>query len=178
MKWEDVSVDGEWRIPTEEREKGTAGSLVLPRAAIDIIREQPRFPDNPYVLAGRMAGTSKACPSAKLSSTPRRKSLLGSSMIMSRAGVRPDIAERVMGHAIRCVEGIHERHCYRDKAEALKRLVRDLVAPSGCRACPRVSRRGAPPRFCLFSGQPLHRESHRISCVGSPNCGSGASALQ
>jgi integrase len=43
--------------------------------------------------------------------------------LMSRAGVRPDIAERVMGHAIAGVEGVYDRHSYRDeKAEALRRL--------------------------------------------------------
>ena len=42
---------------------------------------------------------------------------------MARAGVRPDIAERVMGHAIKGVEGVYDRHSYRDeKAAALRRL--------------------------------------------------------
>jgi hypothetical protein len=42
---------------------------------------------------------------------------------MSRAGVRPDIAERVLGHAIAGVEGVYDRHAYDDeKALALKAL--------------------------------------------------------
>ena len=42
---------------------------------------------------------------------------------MARAGVRPEIAERVMGHAIEGVEGVYDRHSYRDeKADALRRL--------------------------------------------------------
>ena len=42
---------------------------------------------------------------------------------LTRAGVRPDVAERVMGHAIQGVEGVYDRHSYRDeKADALKRL--------------------------------------------------------
>ena len=42
---------------------------------------------------------------------------------MSRAGVRPDIAERVLGHAIAGVEGVYDRHSYREeKADALARL--------------------------------------------------------
>jgi hypothetical protein len=42
---------------------------------------------------------------------------------MSRADVRPDIAERVLGHAIPGVEGIYDRHQYDDqKADALNRL--------------------------------------------------------
>jgi integrase len=43
--------------------------------------------------------------------------------LMSRAGVRPDIAERVLGHAIRGVEGVYDRHSYEDeKGEALNQL--------------------------------------------------------
>ena len=34
---------------------------------------------------------------------------------VSRAGVRPDIAERVLGHAIRGVEGIHDQLSYREE---------------------------------------------------------------
>ena len=42
---------------------------------------------------------------------------------MARAGVRPDIAERVMGHTIAGVQGVYDRHSYRDeKADALTRL--------------------------------------------------------
>src|SRR4029078_13015525 len=43
--------------------------------------------------------------------------------LMSRAGVRPDIAERVLGHAITGVEGVYDRHLYdTEKAEALAKL--------------------------------------------------------
>jgi integrase len=43
--------------------------------------------------------------------------------LMSRAGVRPDIAERVLGHAIGGVHGIYDRHSYREeKADALRCL--------------------------------------------------------
>ena len=42
---------------------------------------------------------------------------------MSRAGVRPDIGERVLGHAIKGVEGVYDRHTYREeKAHALRPL--------------------------------------------------------
>ena len=44
-------------------------------------------------------------------------------LLMSRAGVRPDIAERVLGHIIAGVEGVYDRHRYDlEKAEALQRL--------------------------------------------------------
>ena len=53
MRWADVSVDGVWTIPAEEREKGTANELPLPKAALAIIKAQPRYESNPYVFAGR-----------------------------------------------------------------------------------------------------------------------------
>ena len=47
--------------------------------------------------------------------------------LLSRAGVRPDISERVMGHAIVGVEGVYDRHRYDvEKAHALQALA-DLI---------------------------------------------------
>ena len=64
MKWSDVSVDGVWTIPIEKREKGNAGTLVLPDLAVEIIKSRPRYDSNPYVFAGRseshFGGFSKA----------------------------------------------------------------------------------------------------------------------
>ena len=43
--------------------------------------------------------------------------------LMARAGVRPDISERVLGHVIAGVEGIYDRHSYADeKRDALEKL--------------------------------------------------------
>ena len=39
-----------------EREKGTAGQLVLPPLAVDIIRAQPHIGDNAFVFVGRGNG--------------------------------------------------------------------------------------------------------------------------
>jgi hypothetical protein len=53
---------------------------------------------------------------------------------MSRAGVRPDIAERVLGHAMKGVEGTYDRHQYRDeKGHALKALaglIESIINPA------------------------------------------------
>ena len=43
--------------------------------------------------------------------------------LMVRAGVRPDISERVLGHVIAGVEGTYDRHSYADeKRDALEKL--------------------------------------------------------
>ena len=42
---------------------------------------------------------------------------------MGRAGVRPDIAERVLGHVQQGVLGTYDRHAYKEeKREALRML--------------------------------------------------------
>jgi integrase len=53
--------------------------------------------------------------------------------LMSRAGVRPDIAERGLGHVQPGVVGTYDRHSYRDeKAQASKMLaglIENILCP-------------------------------------------------
>ena len=145
-----MTVDGVWNILAEDREKGNGGALVLPETALAIIRGQTRIGNNPHVFSGRgdgnFAGWSP-CKRAldKKVTTARRKEAeergtdpesvepmshwqihdlrRTSRSLMGRAGVRPDVAERVMGHAIEGVEGVYDRYAYRaEKTDALKRL--------------------------------------------------------
>jgi integrase len=133
MRWADVSDEGKWTIPKEAREKDTGGVLALPKAALAIIRAQPRLVSNPYVFGSRSEkpyrgfSAGKVALDAKLpAGTPpwvvhdlRRTAR----SLMSRAGISSDHAERVLGHAIAGVEGVYDRHAYRDeKAEALRKL--------------------------------------------------------
>jgi integrase len=136
MKWSDITLDGEWSIPREPREKTTAGSLVLPKLALDIIRAQHRIGDNPHVFASpqgdgkSLSGFSKAKRKldAKLPGVARwqlhdlRRSARS---LMSRAGVPTEHSERVLGHAIPGIAAVYDRHSYRDeKAAALAKLAR------------------------------------------------------
>lgn len=130
MKWADIN-NGVWTIATAEREKGNAGSLALPAQALAIIKAQPKIGENPYVFAGRGNSAAhmwqfKTPFDRKLPNMPRwtlhdlRRS---SRSLMARAGVRPDIAERVLGHAIKGVEGTYDRHTYgAQKGQALAKL--------------------------------------------------------
>jgi len=122
MRWADVK-DGVWSIPTEAREKNNAGELKLPPQALEIIERQPRL--NLFVFAGRGDSHFKAWK--------HRDSLNGgwhlhdlrrtARSLISRAGVRPDIAERVLGHAIKGVEATYDRYSYfEEKAHALAAL--------------------------------------------------------
>jgi integrase len=132
MKWADIE-DGTWLVPKEPREKDTGGTLALPPMARAIVEAQPRLASNPHVFAGRGNGpyrgfsAGKATLDAQLpKDTPQWQNhdlRRTARSLMSRAGVSSEHAERVMGHAIGGVEGIYDRHAYRDeKANALARL--------------------------------------------------------
>jgi hypothetical protein len=42
---------------------------------------------------------------------------------MARAGVRPDVSERVLGHVIAGIAGVYDRHDYEaEKRDALEKL--------------------------------------------------------
>ena len=46
---------------------------------------------------------------------------------MARAGVRPDISERVLGHVIAGVEGTYDRHSYADEKRAAVEKLAEMV---------------------------------------------------
>ena len=158
MRWADISDAGEWTIPKEAREKDSAGSLLLPPAALEIIKAQPRFGENPFVFAGRGDGPFNGFSKAKQRFDARLSDVAPwvlhdlrrtARSLLSRAGVSDHHAERVMGHAIAGVAGVYDRHAYRDeKAEALRRLaalIDGIVHPSRANVVPltkRTKRRG------------------------------------
>jgi integrase len=137
MRWQEISDDGTWTILTEPREKSNARSLRLPPLALDIIMDQPVCEDSDYVFAGRGGVPLNGYSKAKAQLDERLTELNGAPLprwtvhdlrrtaksLMARSGIRPDISERVLGHAIAGIEGVYDRYCYEDeKAEALARL--------------------------------------------------------
>lgn len=153
MRWQDIE-GGVWTLPTEAREKNNPGSLKLPRAVLDVIESQPRIESCPFVFAGRGAGpfagfspckrkldeaVNKASAEAGGDPLPQwqlhdlRRT---AKTLMVRAGVRPDVSERTLGHVIQGIEGTYDQHDYGDeKADALRRLAglvdRILNPPAG-----------------------------------------------
>ena len=79
---------------------------------------------------------------------------------MARAGARPDISERVLGHVIAGVEGVYDRHDYeaekRDALERLAALVDRIVNPPPSNVADLGERRGAE-----------RSSSSRRSCAGA-----------
>jgi integrase len=140
MRWSDIE-DGVWKIPTAAREKGHGGDLVLPEMAMSVLKAQPVFASNPFVFAGRKRhynGFSKG--KARIDAELKLKQQWGlhdlrrtARSLMSRAGVAPHIAERVIGHSMKGVMATYDRHSYREeKAEALELLsveLRRILSP-------------------------------------------------
>jgi integrase len=132
MRWQDIDLDGVWRIPAEAREKTNAGELVLPEMALAIIKAQPRLAGNEHVFPGRGASPISGFSALKRSFDAKtgiktqwqihdlRRTARS---LMSRAGVNSEHAERVLGHVQQGVLGVYNRHSYREeKAHALRQL--------------------------------------------------------
>lgn len=134
--------EGVWTIATVEREKSNAGVLDLPKLALSIIAEQPEIKSNPYVFAGR--GDAPIWPGAKLKADFDAKLTKANGgkpiaawvvhdlrrtakTLMRRAGVDSEISERVLGHTIAGVEGVYDRHGYRQEKQKALQALADLL---------------------------------------------------
>jgi integrase len=120
LRWDSIK-DGTWHVHRAEREKGAPEQLILPPLALKLLDELPRLAGNPYVFAGRNNGHFTGMPHGALQFHKKLKGVAPfwlhdlrrtARSLMSRAGVAPHIAERVLGHAIKGVEGVYDRHRY------------------------------------------------------------------
>ena len=132
MQWDHIK-DGMWTIASEDREKTNAGSLKLPQAVLDFIDDQPSIANNPYVFAaGKGNGPFNSFSQRKEELDKKLPKMPGwtihdlrrtAKSLMARAGVAPHISERVLGHAIKGVEGVYDQHDYSpEKEQALLQL--------------------------------------------------------
>jgi integrase len=133
MRWDDIDENGVWTIPSEDREKPNAGTLRLPRLALGIINAQPKLGDNPYVFAASRGDGPMNSFSKTKRAFDKRCGVTDWAMhdcrrvarsLMSRAGVRPDIAERTLGHVVGGdIAQVYDRHEYAtEKGLALEQL--------------------------------------------------------
>jgi integrase len=136
MRWSDVS-DGVWSVPNEKREKGAGGALVLPKLALAILRRLPRVHGSDLVFvpangAGKMssshgmlkvrAALPKDFPQFTIHDLRRTARSL-----MSRAGANAEHSERVLGHVIGGIEGVYDRHPYRDEKQIVLQKLAALL---------------------------------------------------
>jgi integrase len=146
MSRKEIGSDGIWTIPAERYKSKRPNFVPLSKAALAVIAAQPKHDDCDYVFPSRSktpySGFSKS--KAKLDkavfSVMKKQAKKGvkvesipnwtlhdmrrtAKTLMGRAGVRPDISERVLGHVITGVEGTYDRHSYADeKRDALEKL--------------------------------------------------------
>lgn len=145
LRWSDIKSDV-WTIQAIKREKGTGVKLKLPEFARAVLEAQPRIEGNEFVFPasreGRRDGLGQNFGS--FSAFGQGKRALDKVMaetlpdiehwqlhdlrrtgrtLLTRAGVRPDIAERVLGHKLQGVEKIYNQHDYfKERGQALQKL--------------------------------------------------------
>jgi integrase len=146
MSRKEIRPDGIWTIPAEQYKTKRPNHVLLSRDALDLVRAQPVIEGCDYVFPSQAktpySGFSKS--KAKLDklvfAALKKQAKKGAKVeplanwtlhdlrrtaktLMVRAGVRPDISERVLGHVIAGVEGTYDRHSYaEEKRDALERL--------------------------------------------------------
>jgi integrase len=146
MIWQEIDRDGIWTIPAERYKTKRSNHVPLSIGARAVIEAQPKIDGCDYVFPSRtntpFSGFGK--PKARLDKAVQlylqKQTKNGAEVkplpnwtlhdlrrtaktLMARAGVRPDISERVLGHVIAGVEGTYDRHSYADeKRDALEKL--------------------------------------------------------
>ncbi|HSC17963.1 MAG TPA: tyrosine-type recombinase/integrase [Rhizomicrobium sp.] len=157
MRFSEIDKRGTWTIPAERCKGGQANVIPLSRAALTLIQAQESFGRSDLVFTTNgttpFSGFSKCkkrLDAAMQAHLPQRSKTEHSSLpewrlhdlrrtartLMVRAGVRPDIAERVLGHVISGVARVYDRYSYtEEKRDALERLgfliTKILAAPDG-----------------------------------------------
>ena len=148
MRRAQIDAEGIWAIPMEVYKGKRPQFVPLTREALSVVEEQTEVDGSDLVFGANKdprkqiknwsdlkqdlnariakANDGNAIPHWTLHDIRRTARTL-----MSRAGVRPEIAERVLGHAIPGVEGVYDRHAYVDEKrqalEALAKLLERIV---------------------------------------------------
>jgi integrase len=146
MSHREIGTDGVWAIPAERYKTKRQNFVPLSQAALTIIKTQQKLGDcdyvfptkakTPYTRSGKNKGKLDKAVLAAMVKEARNASTVEpipnwtlhdlrrtAKTLMIRAGVRPDISERVLGHVIAGVEGTYDRYSYAgEKRDALEKL--------------------------------------------------------
>ena len=156
MSRKEIGGDAIWEIPAERYKTKRPNFVPLSKAALGLIDAQPKIENCDYVFPSRAKtpfsgfGKSKAALDKAIRAAMRKQAKKGvkvealpnwtlhdlrrtAKTLMVRAGVRPDISERVLGHVIAGVEGTYDRHSYaeekRDALEKLAAMIERILEP-------------------------------------------------
>jgi integrase len=146
MSRSEIDKEGIWVIPAERYKTKRPNHVPLSKAALAHIESQLKLSDCDLIFPSRAKTPysgftkSKAKLDKAVLATMKAHAKAGTKVdplpnwtlhdlrrtaktLMVRAGVRPDISERVLGHVIAGVEGTYDRHSYVDeKRDALEKL--------------------------------------------------------
>lgn len=146
MCFKEIGSDGIWTIPAERYKTKRPNFVPLSATSLAIICAQPKADDCDYVFASQVKtpfsgfGKSKAGLDTAILTAMKKQGKRDAQVeplpnwtihdlrrtaktLMVRAGVRPDISERVLGHVIAGIEATYDRHSYaEEKREALEKL--------------------------------------------------------
>ena len=172
MSCKEISDDGVWTIPADRHKSKRPHHVPLSRAALTLIAAQPKVADCDYVFPSRAktpytrSGKSKVVLDRAVFKEMQKRAKKGAKVeplpnwtlhdlrrtaktLMVRAGERPDISERVLGHIIASVEGTYDRYSYldekRDALEKLAAMIERILNPVPSNVVPLGDRRKALP---------------------------------
>jgi integrase len=139
MRWDEIQ-DDTWTIPARRYKTKIAIAVPLVPQAMEIVRNLPNCGQLLFTTTGTtpFSGFSKAKAhldeASGVSDWVLHDVRRTCRTLMVRANVRPDIAERVLGHVIPGVAGTYDRHDYlnekRDALEALASRLRSIITDS------------------------------------------------
>jgi integrase len=142
MRWSEIDdKTGDWKLPSERHKLKTDLTRPLSKAARDQLDRLPRIDGSDFLfsadgtgalghISGRKAKLEAASGTSGWTIHDLRRT---SRSLMSRAGVPPDHAERIVGHVIGGMRGVYDQHKYRDEMllglEKLAALIAHIVDP-------------------------------------------------
>jgi integrase len=141
----------DWTVPADRAKNNRPNEIMLSPTAFSLIYRLPAFGD--FVFGQTGSSPFSGFTKCKTALDHRMQDLLAQSepqrslkpwvlhdlrrtarSLMSRAGVRPEIAERVLNHVIAGVQGVYDRYDYaaekREALLALEALVLRIVEPA------------------------------------------------
>jgi integrase len=139
MRWQEI-VGTDWTLPSSRNKVKTELTRPLSAAALAVLARVPRIAGSEFVFSAdgrRLGGMSR-----RKAEIDKASGVSGWTVhdlrrtarsLMARAGVSSEHAERCLGHTIRGVEGVYDRHSYanemRSAYERLAVLIDQIVDP-------------------------------------------------
>jgi integrase len=144
MTWDEID-GGVWTVSAERAKNNKPNAVPLSTSAVELLDEAESAGNHVFGYTGKSSYSGFTKGKAALDARMKVELAAGkpwkpwvlhdlrrtARSLMSRAGVRPEIAERVLNHVIQGVQGVYDRHDYaaekKAALEALDALVLSIV---------------------------------------------------